>query len=358
MNYYLVAQGQSHDYELKNHILWSPKETKAGSSNIGYINMAHIKVGDIIFHGYNNGIHAISIAIQDSHSSNRPKGLSQHNWRNTGWEVKLKTFKINFDLNNQLLRSSLYKGFSKRGRIRQIYLSSLSKNSIIYLKNHTPKMILNKLMRYRSTLLKTLKQHKLNHMPSMHISSLKDPITRNNQKSKNKQHHKKSIITPNQSKRIYGKKVSNGILGEYYVCKSLQKQFNTPSYYVEGHSSIFCKKIIKDHPKQFPNIHPNINDSYGCDYTVKDKSKNVLYLIDAKATPKEHDDPFYMSNGEKDLWDKARNSNGTEIYEIYRVYNINKNSKIWVYSSQKDNNGINNNSSAFKVSNYEVTPDR
>ena len=99
-SFFLVSQNQSHKYEFQHKLLWSPKLNQKYGKNRGYANMSHVKKGDIIFHVYNQIIHAVSVAKYDVYSSPRPLEYDGNIWSDDGWRVDCDMHRLKIPLSD------------------------------------------------------------------------------------------------------------------------------------------------------------------------------------------------------------------------------------------------------------------
>lgn len=143
MNIYYVCQNKTFKQESSGQYLWSPQKTRNGSNNKGYINMAAVKKGDVIFHGAQQKTYAISIAKADCKSKQQPselKAISKESiWDDKGYRVDseytmlssavnmrnlFEWFKEHYDQNS---------AFTVNGECKQVYLNKLTSNHAKYI---------------------------------------------------------------------------------------------------------------------------------------------------------------------------------------------------------------------------------
>lgn len=155
MSIYFVNQGDTFDIESKDGYVWSPQKDKALNKNIGYSNMAKIKVGDYILHNKNSKIVAISVAKKDCYESERPVELDFYKKITTKWNKE--GYRVDTDyhyLDNPLVLSKYKKwladhsvaktAFTKKGTPAQTYMNDLTDEQALFLLNEIEKNQTNK----------------------------------------------------------------------------------------------------------------------------------------------------------------------------------------------------------------------
>jgi len=88
MKYWWVSQKATFKHEFNGGYLWSPKETKSGTSQF-YENMKLISIGDPIVSYANGRIIAVSTAVARAYSAPKPAefGSAGTEWSYDGWRV-------------------------------------------------------------------------------------------------------------------------------------------------------------------------------------------------------------------------------------------------------------------------------
>jgi len=86
MAYWWVNQGQTAEFEVQGDFLWSPKESRGGSSNQHYTNMTLLSPGDLVFSYSKRMIRAIGVVQERAITSPKPDfRQAGSNWSETGW---------------------------------------------------------------------------------------------------------------------------------------------------------------------------------------------------------------------------------------------------------------------------------
>ena len=88
---FYVFQGDTFDIESRGGFIWAPKYSQSGGKVFHWENMTLVKKGDIVLHGCNARVVAVSVALCDCYDCDRPKERSFENaWNNEGRRVDLK----------------------------------------------------------------------------------------------------------------------------------------------------------------------------------------------------------------------------------------------------------------------------
>jgi putative restriction endonuclease len=135
MKYWWVSQKATFKHEFNGGYLWSPKETKSGTSQF-YDNMKMVNVGDPIVSYANGRIIALSTAVASAYSAPKPTefGKVGTEWSDDGWRVDADyqllqhhvTPKEHLDQIAPLLPSK-YSPLRPNGNGNQSYLHEISK---------------------------------------------------------------------------------------------------------------------------------------------------------------------------------------------------------------------------------------
>ena len=85
---FYVFQGNTFDRESDGGYIWAPILNKAGGTFHHWERLKDVRPGDIIFHGYNGNIQAISVALGTCYNCDQPVELRSENlWERTGRRV-------------------------------------------------------------------------------------------------------------------------------------------------------------------------------------------------------------------------------------------------------------------------------
>jgi len=289
-SFFLVSQNQSHKYEFQHTLLWSPKLYEKHGKNRGYENMSHVKKGDIIFHVYNQVIHAVSIAKYDVYNSPKPPEYDGSVWDDDGWRVDCDMHILEIPLLDHRKWLNAHKGevLDKNGKLKQQYLFKLDEEQKIYFSHLLPKELMQSLLISDTT-------------STAKIPSLEE-IKRNSTKRTrtNVNHAWVHSAQNDQMKDDIGK------LGEQAVFKYLTKKYTGSNYKIIPISSNLAGK--------------KGNDATGYDILLK--NNDLTTYIDVKTTTGSNQS-FYMSAKEKSVLDSLVNEKD-KTYNIYRVYGISK----------------------------------
>lgn len=90
MTFY-VFQGDTFDIESSGGFIWAPQHSQSGGRVFHWDNMLLVKKGDIVLHGCNGHVVAVSIAVSDCYDCDRPEERTfEDSWNNEGRRVDLK----------------------------------------------------------------------------------------------------------------------------------------------------------------------------------------------------------------------------------------------------------------------------
>ncbi|MFT8555656.1 protein NO VEIN domain-containing protein [Liquorilactobacillus hordei] len=289
-SFFLVSQNQSHKYEFQHKLLWSPKLNQKYGKNRGYANMSHVKKGDIIFHVYNQIIHAVSVAKYDVYSSPRPLEYDGNIWNDDGWRVDCDMHRLEIPLSDHREWLNAHKGevFDKNGKLKQQYLFKLNEEQKIYFSHLLSKELMQSLLLSDTTL-------------TTKIPSLEEIKRNSTKRTKTNVNH--TWVHSAQNDQL---KDDIGKIGEQAVFKYLTEKYTESDYEIIPISSNLAGK--------------KGNDAAGYDILLKN-DKMITY-IDVKTTTGSNQS-FYMSAKEKSVLDSSVNEKN-KIYNIYRVYGISK----------------------------------
>lgn len=128
-NYFYVMQNRTFAEEYGGGYLWAPQQGSNGSAaNHSWSRMQNVKSGDVIIHGYQKQVVAISIAKTNCYSALRPEELSA-DWKREGWRIDtdyliLETpiYPKNIWNELQILLPQKYAPFTSNGNGNQGYL--------------------------------------------------------------------------------------------------------------------------------------------------------------------------------------------------------------------------------------------
>lgn len=291
MTGFFVSQNQTYKTEHEKQILWSPQKNKIGGDNRGYINMSHVKKGDIIFHYHHKQITHVSIALTNVYERIRPSEFNNSIWDELGWQVEVSMYKLN--LNMEEVRSFLQKHdaevFNTRGHVNQMYLFRLTTGQLDYL------------MSYVTSDIKKSLERDISSTSSPSVTLITHPLIKH---SANKtQSDRIDYLKLHELKSKIGK------LGEEFILDYLTKKY----------------------PKSEFDIIPTSNnlntlsgdDSAGFDIKIVNKTTASITLIDVKTTTSTSTPPFFMSQKEYRVFRESLDMSNTNYY-IYRLSNLNE----------------------------------
>ena len=87
---FFVFQGDTFDIESTGGFIWAPQHSQSGGRVFHWDNMLLVKKGDIVLHGCNGYVVAVSTAVSDCYDCVRPKEREfEESWNNEGRRVDL-----------------------------------------------------------------------------------------------------------------------------------------------------------------------------------------------------------------------------------------------------------------------------
>lgn len=90
MTFY-VFQGDTFDIESRGGFIWAPQHNQSGGKVFHWDNMLLVREGDIVLHGCNGYVVAVSIAVSGCYDCDRPEERTfEDSWNNDGRRVDLK----------------------------------------------------------------------------------------------------------------------------------------------------------------------------------------------------------------------------------------------------------------------------
>jgi hypothetical protein len=132
---FFVFQGGTFDREYKGGYIWAPKSNKSGYTIHHWERLLDVREGDILLHGNNGYVQAISIAKGPCYDSLQPTELTEKDlWENTGRRVDcdyiyiqrpIKTSNFNDDIIR--LCNVKYAPFDKDGNGNMGYLFEINR---------------------------------------------------------------------------------------------------------------------------------------------------------------------------------------------------------------------------------------
>ena len=88
---FYVFQGGTFDIESRGGFIWAPKHSESGNRIFHWDNMELVETGDIILHGCDAKVVAVSTAVSDCYDCERPKERSfEESWNTEGRRVDLQ----------------------------------------------------------------------------------------------------------------------------------------------------------------------------------------------------------------------------------------------------------------------------
>lgn len=294
---FLVSQNKTYRVEIPSEFLWSPQQSKNGSRNAGYELMAIVKKGDIIFHAYNQKIHAISVALTDSYKFPKPREYTSE-WNNDGWRVDCKTHILKTAINyKEYLSKKDSNLFASNGSLKQQYLFELNVDQSKIMLHLIPENIINALI------IGTSKNYKV---PK--LKPIKDSL-KHDDGCKTREYESKAFF---YDKSLTVIKDDIGYLGE---CAALE--------YLRATLDPDCKIIPVS-----SNLR-NIDGNDAAGYDIKIELNDYITYVDVK-TSTGTDRSFWMSANEVRFFRSIKNNNN-ESYEIFRIYGMPKSGEGTAY---------------------------
>jgi len=134
MTFY-VFQGSTYDRESRSEYLWAPVSNKSGQTFHHWERMLDIQAGDIIFHGHNGYIKAVSMARNRCYACSQPEELRTEDlWDKEGRKVDCNYIPIKRPIKTSTLKEDIlrlcnvkYAPFDSRGKGNMGYLYDLNR---------------------------------------------------------------------------------------------------------------------------------------------------------------------------------------------------------------------------------------
>ena len=134
MTFY-VFQGASFEKEFRGGYIWAPVFNKEGSSPHHWTRLLDVRKGDIILHGYNGYVQAISVARDACYECNQPEDLVVEDlWEREGRRVDCDYFLLTNPVKTSDFRSDIlrlcyvkYSPFDKNGNGNMGYLYEINR---------------------------------------------------------------------------------------------------------------------------------------------------------------------------------------------------------------------------------------
>lgn len=103
MTFY-VFQGGTFDQECQGGYLWAPITNKAGDTFHHWDRLLDVRAGDIILHGFNGNVHAISIATGPCYECLQPAELRTED----AWDLEGRRVDTNYIVLNNPIKTASY----------------------------------------------------------------------------------------------------------------------------------------------------------------------------------------------------------------------------------------------------------
>lgn len=355
MAIWYVYQNQTFKEESAGEYLWSPQKTKAAGNNTGYMNMAEVKKGDIIFHGCNAHTVAISIAKTNCFSFEQPKELATKNpdgWNEEGFRVNCHYFVFSSPLDMKPLRNWLAEtheketAFNVKGSGNQRYLCKLNKlhaeRIVTELLSDPENDNATEFLHKISATLK-LEDIKLSVNDKKAIeekikisSNFLDRIERENikinlkkvpipeKRGEKSQKEIRELLKKDETKKQVRRKTNIDYLAKYVNAEKLGRLAEEAvleyekEYLIEHGRSDLVEKIV--------HISKVVGDQEGYDIKSFDLEGKEKY-IEVKATGGQIDTPFFITRNEIETSKKLNKQ-----YWLYRVFNFSDKGKTEFYA--------------------------
>lgn len=133
---FYVFQGSTFDRESRGGYIWAPIRNKTGNTLHHWDRLLDVRPGDIILHGYNAHVQAVSIARGECYKCNQPEELrTEDSWEQEGrrvdceyivFEAPVKTSEFVDDILR--LCSTKYAPFDKDGNGNMGYLYEINRD--------------------------------------------------------------------------------------------------------------------------------------------------------------------------------------------------------------------------------------
>lgn len=143
MTFY-VFQGSTFDRESRGGYIWAPISNKNGNRFHHWDRLLDVQPGDIIFHGYNAHVQAVSVACAKCYECNQPEELrTEHLWDQEGRRVDCDYIVLKQPIKTSYFKEDIlkvcnvkYAPFDKDGNGNMGYLYELNRElAKIFLKD-------------------------------------------------------------------------------------------------------------------------------------------------------------------------------------------------------------------------------
>lgn len=132
---FFVFQGDTFEKELRGGYIWAPIYDKEGSSPHHWTRLLDVRKGDIILHGCNGYVQAISVAHDACYACNQPEELVVEDlWEREGRRVDCDYFLLTNPVKTSDFRSDIlrlcyvkYSPFDKNGNGNMGYLFEINR---------------------------------------------------------------------------------------------------------------------------------------------------------------------------------------------------------------------------------------
>lgn len=136
MAYWWVFQNQTWQQEYRGGYLWAPLRKADGGRKPDWDNMDDVRRGDVIFHGVDQQVVAVSTAVDDCRSAPQPRDFPDGLWSDDGREVPVAIKRVESPLHRLDIPTEWREGeapFDKNLEGKQGYLYALSDAFATYL---------------------------------------------------------------------------------------------------------------------------------------------------------------------------------------------------------------------------------
>lgn len=132
---FFVFQGSMYEEECRGGYIWAPVANKEGLTQHHWDRLLDVRPGDVIFHGFDGYIQAISTARGECYDCIQPEELrSEDLWEPEGRRVDCEYIQIHHPIKTALVQDDIlrfsnvkYSPFNKYGTGNQGYLFELNK---------------------------------------------------------------------------------------------------------------------------------------------------------------------------------------------------------------------------------------
>src|SRR5690606_33155509 len=129
-SYWWVNQGQTFKQERDGGYLWAPQKSKQGTALDHHVRLLEPKKGDIVLCYSAKEIKCIGIVKEIAVKAPKPSEISNHNWQEEGYLLRLSYFELNNKIQKEEIplewRIKESGPFDKNGNIKQGYFYELS----------------------------------------------------------------------------------------------------------------------------------------------------------------------------------------------------------------------------------------